>query len=500
MTEDTSGSRNAEGSTGPRSDGTTPATHKPNDATTGDEATDNKATGDKATESAAEREARLEKRREAAREKRRAERAEANRAQPGQKPGGQGGPGGKGGKGAKGPGGAKKGKPNETPAPVVVRPMAEPAKRRGRHVGVILSFFLLTVLPTLGVAWYMYERAVDQYGTDLGFTVRQEDDSGGVAALAGGLAALTGASAVGGAADSDILYEYLRSASLVRSLNAELDLWSHYSAVYDQDPVFGLKPGGTIEDLSDYWQRIATIDYDSTTGLIDINVRAFDAAFSKALAEKVLNDAQDLVNELNAQSREDTLRYAEADLAESLERLRAAREAMVEYRTRTQIVDPEADMETRLGVQMSLQQQLAQAFIEYDMMAPTASEGDPRVAQAQRRIDVIQERIREERESFAAEEDAHGGEGYPNLIAEYESLVVDREFAEQMYRAALVQRDTALAQATRRSRYLATYISPSLAETAEFPKRNQVIFVTFLFLSLAWMLGVLIYYSVRDRN
>ena len=63
------------------------------------------------------------------------------------------------------------------------------------------------------------------------------------------------------------------------------------------------------------------------------------------------------------------------------------------------------------------------------------------------------------------------GEDYPTLLAEYEGLVVDREFAEESYRAALAALDGARANASRQSRYLATYVEPTYPETAEFPQR-----------------------------
>ena len=106
----------------------------------------------------------------------------------------------------------------------------------------------------------------------------------------------------------------------------------------------------------------------------------------------------------------------------------------------------------------------------------------------------------EERQAFAADQSYTGVEGYPALIAEYERLTVDREYAEETYRAALAQRDAAKANAARQSRYLATYVQPTLPEAPIYPKRLQIMLVALLFLSLGWALFALIYYSVRDRG
>lgn len=392
------------------------------------------------------------------------------------------------------------GKGEKKPIPkVVVRPMARKARRRRRHVAIYVSFFLIVVLPALAIGWYVETATVDQYASDVGFTVRQEEGASSAMALTG-IAQLAGGTPSSGAADADILNEFIRSQALVKRIDTELDLWAHYSAPYDDDPWFALKPGGTIEDLSDYWQRMAQVDYDSATGLIGLEVRAFEPDFAQKVAAQILKESQELVNDLNAQSRNDILRAAEEDVQESLTRLKAAREELVKFRTRTQIVDPESDLRTRMGVQNSLQQQLAQALIDYDLVAGVASDDDPRVVNAARRIEVIRDRLAEERESFAADQSADGGEGYPALIAEYESLAVDREYAEQTYRAALAQYDAAVSNATRQSRYLAAYLMPTLPETAEYPRRTQTVIIAVVFLLMFWALFVLIYYSLRDRS
>jgi len=220
------------------------------------------------------------------------------------------------------------------------------------------------------------------------------------------------------------------------------------------------------------------------------------------IARAIVDRSQAMINDLNLQAREDAMGYARADLDEALERLKAAREALTRFRTRTQIVDPETDIQSRMGVMANLQQQLAQALIDFDLLQQTTIEGDPRLRQGRQRIDVIRTRIASERQSFATDDGGAGlaGEDYPSLIAEYEGLSVDREFAEETYRAALAALDVARDQAQRQSRYLATYIAPTRPETSEYPRRFVLTGLVGLFMLLLWSVLSLIYYSIRDRG
>jgi capsular polysaccharide transport system permease protein len=147
----------------------------------------------------------------------------------------------------------------------------------------------------------------------------------------------------------------------------------------------------------------------------------------------------------------------------------------------------------------TLQQQLASELVAFDELSGTARSDDPRISQAMRRIEVIRARIKQERSDFATTEVLETGEDYPTLIAEYEGLIVEREFAEQAYRAALTAKDSAQGEAIRQSRYLASYIEPTLAEDAEYPRQFVIFSLAALILILGWGIIVLIYYSLRDR-
>ncbi|MBY6045924.1 sugar transporter [Phaeobacter italicus] len=377
-------------------------------------------------------------------------------------------------------------------------PLARPASMKRRHWGLVASFVALVLVPLAAVIFYLWVVAEDQYASTAGFTVRSQESSG-ANDLLGGLAQFAGNST---ASDSDILYEFIQSQEMVEAVDGTVDLQGHYSAVWPRDWAFGLWPEATVEDLTWYWQRIVGISFDSGSGLIEVQALAFDPDTAQAITQAVVRESQIRINALNEQARADAMRYAQADLDEALERLKAARLALTQFRTRTRIVDPEADIQGRMGVMNNLQQQLAEALIQYDLLRGTVGENDVRLKQAQQQIDVIRDRINIERQTFTSNNTDTGGVGedYPSLIAEFERLTVDREYAEESYRAALTALEVARDDAARQSRYLATYINPTRASEAEYPRRSVLAALAGLFLLLAWSIMALIYYSIRDRS
>lgn len=372
-----------------------------------------------------------------------------------------------------------------------------PAHMRKRHYRLIMSFVLIVLLPAAATGWYLYERAADQYASTLGFTVRSEDVSSAVDIL-GGLGSSLGGGA--GAQDSDILYEFMRSQQLVQNIDAKLDLRTIYSKHRDTDWLLSFDPDGTIEDLTRYWQRMVRISYDAGSGLMEIRVLAFTPQDAKAIAQEILAENSAIINELSAIARSDAMRYATEDLNLSVERLKQARETLTKFRLANQIVDPNADIQAQMGLLTTLQSQQAEALIDFDLLSDVAREGDPRLEQAQRRIDVIETRISAEREKFGVGGAGPGGVEFATIIADFERLTVEREFAEAAYAASQSARDASVAEANRQSRYLATYIQPTEAQKSEYPQRLILIVVMALFSFLSWSILCLVYYSLRDRR
>ena len=379
-----------------------------------------------------------------------------------------------------------------------VRPIAGPSKLKKRHWGLISSFLLLALVPWLAIVAYLFIVAEDQYHSLAGFTVRSQEQSG-----ANDILGTVGNFVSGGstASDSDILYEFIQSQEMVQTINAQIDLREHYSQNWPSDWVFSIWPEATQEDLIWYWNRMIGVSYDSSTGLIEVQAKAFDPDMAQKIAGAIVSVSQDRINDLNLQAREDAMRYAQSDLDDAISALKSAREAMTNFRSTSQIVDPETDIQTRMGVMTSLQQELATALVEYDLLRGTTSQADPRLKDATQRIEVIRDRIAIERRNFATSSTETGGvsRDYPSLIAEFERLSVDREYAEQSYFASLTALETARDEANRQSRYLATYINPTLAESPEYPQRFFLAGLIGLFTLLTWSIMVLVYYSIRDR-
>ncbi|RFU13613.1 capsule biosynthesis protein [Rhodobacteraceae bacterium W635] len=376
------------------------------------------------------------------------------------------------------------------PAPTIKR-----AGWQLRHSLVLLSFIVMVLAPCILAGYYLWNRAADQYISRVGFSVRTEETNSAIELL-GGITNLSGSSS----SDTDILYEFLQSQELVERIDQELDLRAIWSRVDpSEDPIFAYHAPGTIEDLVDHWQRAVRIYYDGGTGLIDLEVLAYDPQDARAIAQLIFEESSEMINQLSAIAREDAISYARDELEQAEERLADARIALAEWRNENQTVDPTADTAGQMGLVTNLQAQLAEALIELDILRDTTNrENDPRLTQVERRITVIQNRIEAERAVLGA--NGSGRTAFADLVGQFERLVVDQEFAEQAYTTALASFDGARNDARRQSRYLAAHVRPTLAESSQYPDRPMQLGILTLFAFLIWTVVVLVAYSLRDRR
>lgn len=367
------------------------------------------------------------------------------------------------------------------------------ARYRLRHVLVAISFVVWVALPAIVTASYLWGVAADKYASYAGFLVRSEQSTFGTPEGIGGILSMV----QGDGQETNILYKFIQSRSLVDRVNERVNLREIWSK-QPQDWIFSYNDGPTPEDLVRYWNRNVKIFYDQ--GMLDLRVTAFEPTDAQLIAQTIIDESQSVINQLNAVSRRDTLRYAEEDLNTSLQRLKEARAAVQTFRSQNNIVDPTAFVGGQEGVLTSLQQQLADAMVQLGMLKANAQKGDPRTSQLELRIDVINQQIEEERAKIGDEGSSLENRSTANIVSHYEILEVDRQYAESAYAVAKSAYDLARAQSDRQTLYLAQYVTPTVAVEPEYPQRLRMLGLVMGFFFLTWLIGVMTYYSIRDRR
>lgn len=399
------------------------------------------------------------------------------------------------------------------PLPSLVLEMSDPELERSvrrraarARLRLWLGFLLMVAIPSGVAAWYLFEKAADQYASRVAFAVRSLDgvSSAPLTDL------LLGAGTDSTAGDSQMLFEYLQSQPLVEAVDARLDLREIYNRP-EGDWLFSLGEAQPVEDLVEYWNLAVSVAYDPSGGIIQVEAKAFRPEDAQAVAQAVLEESETLINGLSTGARQDAVRFAEIDLAEAEGRVRDARLALQTFRAMQGTADVSGDIGQEMTLIAALRAQRSESQSEYDSKAAGSLTADsPVLAALQRRIDSLDSQIAEAEGRIADGGDAPGaGDGTSaadddvdlvDAAGEQERLQVELEFATNMYTAAQGALEGARAEARRAQRYLATHIAPTFSDEAEYPQRLTWSLTILSLLLVTWSILLLIISSIRDRS
>jgi capsular polysaccharide transport system permease protein len=368
-----------------------------------------------------------------------------------------------------------------------------------RHTVLAASFLGLVALPAALSSLYMAFIAADQYHSTASFAVRSIE-GGASTDILGMFTQASGGSTV---SDSYILMDYILSERMAADADRRFKLEDVY-ATRGLDYFYGIGSNLPIEDKLAYWRDMVKISFDHASGIMQVNVKAFEPAQAQEIAQFIVDQSDNLVNSLSLSARNDVLRAAQDEVLAGEARLSKARAALRDYRDKSQEISPEEG--AKLAVQLigSLEQQLTQLNADLATAKSQMSEDTPRIRVLRTRIESLEQQLAVERQRLGTGEKTSATED-PNApdvagrIAQFEELETEREFAERSYTAALGSLEKARIDANNRQRYLALFIEPTLSQMAQYPTRLlNALLITFGLL-FVWGIGVMSYYNIRDR-
>ncbi len=351
--------------------------------------------------------------------------------------------------------------------------------------GLLLA---LVVLPTVLTAVYFYGFAADRYESEARFSVRRPTST-----TSGMLTELLPESGPVRAGD-----EAFAVAEYVVSRDALKDLVDHHGfdeamaragsdAFWAYPSFFGTT---SFESRFDYFQRIVSIHNDTTSGVSTLKVEAFRPEDAQRIANALLAGAESMINRLNDRAAAEAMTAVESQAESLRQRLEAAQTALVGFRTREEVVDPARLSLAVLQTIALMTVQLAETQATLTELQRTAPRS-PQVDVLRRRIAAIESQIALERRKLGGDDDA-----LANVIAEYESLMLEREFSQRAYSAALAAVEMTKSENRKQRVYLERIVQPQAPDDARHPSRLFWTIVVLIAGAVAYALTNM----VRDRR
>ena len=355
-------------------------------------------------------------------------------------------------------------------------------------------FWLFFVLPmALGTGYYL-KIASNQYEATAHFTVEKNGKL-----QADPLGALTGLQGnVSSTRDALIIKDFIESREVIERTRDDFDLRKLYARP-DKDWLSRLDAEASIEEVVEYWQNKVNVEFDTTSGIVNLGVMAFEPEEAVTVIKAILRESEALVNNLSEKSREDSLAFARKELKNAETNLKKARADVRIFRDNEQALSPEKDAESKLLLVENLEADRARAEAELQSLRLELPENSIKIQVAKYKVQALKEQVVKERARSARITGNKDAKTMSMIISKHEELLTEQGFAEKSYEAALLNIEQARIDATQQQRYLTVIVNPKLPEEPIKPKQPNDLIVLFLACLLLWGILSLIIASIRDH-
>jgi capsular polysaccharide transport system permease protein len=331
------------------------------------------------------------------------------------------------------------------------------------HVSVLVPVFLSVL--------YFGFIASDVYVSESRFVIR----SPGRAQSMGMVDSLLQGTALGHAQDDTYsVHDFILSRDALRQLDMDLGLRKAYSShrvdVFDRFP--GLDWDDSFESLYIYYLHHITVDYDPSTSISTLTVRAFAPVDARNLNDRLLQMAERLVNRLNERSRQDLIEVAarEVQLAEA--RAASATLALAAFRNRQSVFEPERQSALQLEGVLKLQGDLIAIEAQINQIR-SVSPTSPQLSALESQAETLRRAIRSESDKVTG-----GNASLSSKSTNFERLALERDFAEKQLAAANLSLEAARSESRRQALYLERLVEPNEPDASTEPRRARSILAT----------------------
>lgn len=376
-----------------------------------------------------------------------------------------------------------------------IRHAAIPAMESSPPWGPI-SFFVTVALPALICLLYLVFVAAPQYVSESRLVVRGSLEKVGLESI--GQAAVL--SALNNSQEAHVITDYIRSARIVADLSQEFDLKQIFAGAAF-DVAWHLPADASQDRLIRYWQRMASAEVDSTTGIVTIRIHAFRPEDAQALNRAVIKLSETLIAGFAQKMRTQRLEDAQADSQTAQADVNALLATLEAARRREGTLDPQLTAESIAKLVAKLRDERATLVAAREAAATRLSQGAPTLALTDERIKALDLQIEA---VLRMATDAKTQPGSSNDLLSAGSLFDTLQIRRELLSNRVARAETALAQARqdtiRQQVFVEVFMQPTLGETRDHPKPLQMTLLVLLGLGAIWTIAALYFESILERT
>ncbi len=352
--------------------------------------------------------------------------------------------------------------------------------------------FGVAVMASLLASLYWGVIASDRYVSEAHIIIQKTDLTGAQGVDFSGLIGGGGANH----ADQMLLRDHLLSVDMLKKLDSKLNLRAHFSD-WHRDPLSRMWfEDAPMEKFYQYYLSRVGVEYDDYAGVLVIKAQGYDAKTAEAIAIALVEEGERHMNLMAHSLAQGQVSFLEKQVADMGDRVIQTRQALLMFQNSKGMVSPQGTAENLAGIVNRLEATLADLRTRRSALLGYLTPNSSNIIELNQQIDAVEKQIDQEKARLVSP----GGKMLNSTVEEYQRLQMNAEFAQDVYKTALVALERGRIEAARTLKKVTLLQAPSTPQYSLEPRRlyNTIVFIL-LMLLLAGVVHLLVA-IVRDHK
>lgn len=299
-------------------------------------------------------------------------------------------------------------------------------------------------------------------------------------------------SAGGSHADQLLLRDHLLSVDMLKKLDAKLNLRTHYSD-WHHDPISRMwLKDASMEWFHRHYLKRVSVEYDDYAGVLVLKAQGYDPKTAHAIAAMMVEEGERFMNNLAHNLAQDQVAFLEKQVSDMSIRAIQARQLLLQFQNQKGMASPQGTAENLAAIINSLEGRLTELQTRRSALLGYLMPDSPNIVEINQQIAAVEKQITQEQARLASP----NGKTLNSTVEEYQRLQMNAEFAQDVYKTALVALEKGRVEATRNIKKVSVLQSPTEPQYPLEPRRiyNTIVFilVTLLIAGVVHLLAAII--------
>ena len=284
---------------------------------------------------------------------------------------------------------------------------------------------------------------------------------------------------LGGAVNSNrgdqlLLRDHLLSIDMLKKIDSALNLRAHYSDK-SRDLLSRMWfKDAPIEWFYEYYLSRVSIEFDDYSGVLIVKAQAYDPKTAFAITTLLVQEGERFMNETAHKLAQEQVAFLEKQVSDMDKRVEQARQDVLNYQNEKGLISPQATTENVASIIAKLEAELTELETQRRANLAYLVPNHPSILQTSQQIEAVKNQIAYEQDKLASTE----GQTLNLEVEEFQLLESKAEFAQDLYKTALLALEKGRIEATRTIKKVTVLQSPILPEYPLEPRRfyNTLVF------------------------